>query len=203
MKKILAITFATISLSMLLSSCGISKEIRTASTSLVTKQKASLDAHIAFHKATLSTLNSILDAEQLKSDKDYKDAISNYHQAMLDELKNIYENNSLSEADKKVKEEEARQTILALIQEAEDNKKKREGFISGAKGNLVEASNSLLEGEQAKSDAIKQIDVYLQAKRPSERLLEMINLDLDKYSGYVKQANDAIKKAEPFIDKLK
>lgn len=183
-------------------SCGISKEIRTASISLVAKQKVSLEAHIAFHTATLKTLFMILDAEQVKSDRDYKDVIAKYHNAMLDELKTIYENKVLSEADKKVKEEEARYEIMGFIQEAEDNKDKRDKYINGAKDNLLNASNSLIEGEKAKSLAIEKLDKYLQAKRPSEKLLEMIDLDLEKYTEYIGEANKAMKLAEPFIDKL-
>jgi len=60
----------------------------------------------------------------------------------------------------------------------------------------------LLEGEKAKADAIEKLDGYLQAKRPSERLLEQIDLDLNQYKDYVSKANQAIKEAEPFIDKL-
>lgn len=202
MKRIVPFTLCVFTLLLLLTSCGISKEVRTASISLVAKQKKSLEAHRSFHTITLATLNEILDAEQAKSDRDYKKTIQSYHQAMLDELKSIYENASLSEADKKVNEEKARQTILGYIEEAEANKKKRETAIAKAKNSLSKASAQLLQGEEAKSEAIEKMNAYLQAKRPSERLLEAIDLDLEKYSDYVTKANDAIKVAEPIIDKL-
>lgn len=186
-----------------LSACGISKEVRSASSNLVAKQKASLEAHISFHQITLQSLNQILDAEEARSERVYEESIEKYHQAMLDELKNIYENQQLSEAEKKVKEEKARQSILGYLKKAENNKKQREELIKEAKDKLQSASGQLIEGERMKSQAIEKLDTYLQVKRPSERLLELIDLDLDKYSDYVAKANEAIQQAGPLIDKLK
>lgn len=197
--------FTLILLSFLFSfllSCGISKEVRTASTNLVAKQKASLEAHKTFHHVTLTSLNEVLNAELARSERTYEESIENYNQAMLDELKIIYENDQLSEAEKKVKEEAARQKILGYKKKAEDNKKQRDQDLKEAQNKLSEASRLLMEGEHAKANAIVKLDAYLQAKRPSERLLEQIDLDLDKYSDYVSKANQAIKQAEPLIDKL-
>ncbi|PHS52350.1 MAG: hypothetical protein COB01_07455 [Lutibacter sp.] len=84
-----------------LSSCGISKEIRVASINLVEKQKVALEAHKSFHKATIGTLSMYLDAELIRSNKVYADALKNYNKAMLDEIKKIYSNTSTTEVDKK------------------------------------------------------------------------------------------------------
>ena len=72
-----------------------------------------------------------------------------------------------------------------------------------AKSKLKLASANLLKGEKYKMSAIENMDKYLQQKRPEEKLLEMVGLDLNKYSEYVDDANNAIGEAEKFIDKLK
>ncbi|MDF1676212.1 MAG: hypothetical protein P1U44_10895 [Vicingaceae bacterium] len=202
MKRIFTTSLLSVLFFPFFLSCGISKEVRTASTNLVTKQKTSLEAHQTFHHVILIAFNEVLDAEIARSQKTYEESLENYHQAMLDELKNIYENEKLSEAEKKVREETARQKIMNYIKTAEENKKKRDQDLNEAKSKLATASNFLLEGEKAKADAIEKLDAYLQAKRPSERLLEQIDLDLNQYKDYISKANQAIKEAEPFINKL-
>lgn len=202
MKHIITIIFLSVLSFSSFISCGISKEVRIASTNLVAKQKASLEAHKTFHHVVLITLNEILDAELARSQKTYEKSLEDYHQAMLDELKNIYENEKLSEADKKIKEEKARHEIMIYIKKAEDNKKERNQELNKAKSKLTKASNFLLEGERAKANAIEKLDAYLQAKRPSERLLDQVDVDLSKYEDYISQANKAIKEVEPFINKL-
>jgi predicted transcriptional regulator with HTH domain len=203
MKKVYYYLWLSFVVLTFLSSCGISKEVRSASTNLLAKQKVSLEAHITFHEVTLQSLNQVLEAEEARSERVYEESIEKYHQAMLDELKNIYENQQLSAAEKKVQEEKARQSIMGYIKKAENNKNKREELIKEAKDKLLTASGQLIEGERVKSQAIEKLDAYLQAKRPSERLLELIDLDLDKYSSYVTKANEAIQQAGPLIDKLK
>jgi hypothetical protein len=203
MKKYIIYSILICSLTLFSNSCGISKEVRSASSNLVQKQKESLEAHQTFHKAVIKTLNKVLDAEQAKSDGDYNDDITNYHESMLETLKKIYSDATLSEADKKVKEEKARQKIMKYLLKAEENRAKRDGYIKQAKNNLTSASFYLIEGEKAKSVAIEKLDEYLQTERPTERLLNEIGIDLDNYTSYITKANEAIKIAEPYIDKLK
>jgi len=197
----ITIIFACVLLLTSFTSCGISKEVRVASTSLVAKQKASLEAQKTFHHVVVNTLNEVLDAELARSQRTYEESLESYHQAMLDELKSIYENEKISEAEKKVKEEKARHKIMQYIKVAEENKKKRDQNLKSAKSKLSKASHFIIEGEKAKADAIKKLDAYLQAKRPSERLLEQVDIDLNKYEDYVSKANKAIEQVEPIINK--
>ncbi|PHS52349.1 MAG: hypothetical protein COB01_07450 [Lutibacter sp.] len=99
-------------------------------------------------------------------------------------------------------EEESRQKIEGFIVKAKENHKKRTLLITKAKSNLLEASSNLILGEQAKTLAIEKINQYLQAKRPSERLLDLIDVDLEKYTRYIGDANKTIEEAKKYMNQL-
>ena len=189
-------------ISFSLSSCGISKEIRAASIKLVQKQQTSLTAHESFHKAVITTLVRYLDFGLKKSKIDYDSTINDYDKGLLDFIKKMDSTTSFSVLEKKIKVEKLRQKINVLKVNAFENHLKRIEKITLAKKNLLEASTNLLASEKAKSAAIKKINEYLQAKRPSERLLELINVDLEKYTKYVTDANKKIEQAKDFINHL-
>ena len=202
MKKIIITNVLIVLSSILLVGCGISTDVRTASTRFVAKQKASLEVHESFHATIIETLNMFLGAEISNSEKEYNIAVENYHKALLEELIAINKNTGYS-VEKRIEEEEnVRNTIMGYILKAESNRKKREELITKAQQSLVDASNSLIKGEKAKTLAVEKLDQYLQEERPSERLLDLVNIDLDNYSGYIENANSAIQHAKTFIDKL-
>lgn len=186
-----------------LTSCGISTAIRTASLSLVEKQKISLAAHTAFHKATIATITMYLDAELIRSKTVNDDAVKKFQEAMLGEIKRIYSNTNTSVVDKKVEEEKSRQKIMGFIAKAGERHQKRIALITSAKTNLLAASENLMLGEQSKTLAIEKMNEYLQAKRPSERLLNLINIDLNDYTKHVANANKTIEEAKKYMNLLK
>ena len=65
------------------------------------------------------------------------------------------------------------------------------------------SSQNLLQGEKAKTLAIEKMNEYIQAKRPSERLLDLINIDLSDYTKYIVDANKYIDQAKGYINQLK
>lgn len=190
-------------ISIMLLGCGISEEVRVASKNLVEAQKSSLNSHKDFHEKVIASLNMFLDNEIARSEKTFATSIESYNKAMLEEIESIYSNTSLTEVQKKVNEEKARQQIAAYIDKAKKNYEKRSRLLNEAKDKLKSASNSLLNAEKAKLNVVESLNNYLQAKRPIEKLLEMVNIDLSKYSGYVDDANNAISQAEDLIGKLK
>jgi hypothetical protein len=190
-------------LSFGISSCGISKEVRTASVSLVEKQEQSLEAHKNFHKGVIDALNVILDAELINSEKVFEASIDDQNLAMIEIIRELDKDQDLSDLEKKIREEEDRQKINARIKKAQTNYLKRNETLINAKNKLKEASSSLIEAEKYKLTAIENLNNYLQQKRPSEKLLEMINIDLSQYTKYVSDANKALLEVDNYMDKSK
>tara|TARA_B100000809_G_C15069806_1_gene505559 strand:+ start:62 stop:673 length:612 start_codon:yes stop_codon:yes gene_type:complete len=188
---------------LLLTSCGISKEVRIASITLVEKQKTSLQAHQNFHNSVVNTINNYLGAEEQRTNDTYKNSIKINNESLIDEIKTIYSDQSTNIAQKKVKEEEIRQEIDGYIAESKQYFVTKKGYITKAQENLNSASQNILKAEENKTLAIEKIDKYLQMKRPSERLLDLINIDLENYTKYVDNANSAIQQVTPYLDKLK
>ncbi|WP_157609333.1 hypothetical protein [Psychroflexus torquis] len=186
-----------------ISSCGISKEVRTASVNLVEKQKQSLEAHKNFHKGVINALSVILDAELINSKKVYDASIYDQNLAIIEIIRELDKDQNLSDLEKRIEEEKARQKINARIKKAQTNFLVRNETLTNAKNKLKEASSSLIEAEKYKSTAIENLNNYLQQKRPSEKLLEMINIDLSQYTRYVNDANKALLEVDDYMDKSK
>jgi len=184
-------------------SCGISKEARYASSRLVEQQQKSMEAHIQFHKAVVSSLNLFLDGEEGRSQSAYEYSIEKQEKSLIEALEDIYGDNSLTEVQKKVKEEETRQTIKKRIEKAEEGQLKRTTLISQARENLENASRNILDVEEAKTHAIAQMDKYLQEKRPYEKILDYVNLDLSGFNDKIAKANEQIGKVESIITTFK
>jgi hypothetical protein len=201
MKK--TINYWILILSFGISSCGISKEVRTASVSLVEKQEQSLEAHKNFHKGVIDALNVILDAELINSENVFEASIDDQNLAMIEIIRDLDKDQDLSDLEKKIREEEDRQKINARIKKAQTNYLKRNETLINAKNKLKEASSSLIEAEKYKLTAIENLNNYLQQKRPSEKLLEMINIDLSQYTKYVSDANKALLEVDNYMDKSK
>jgi hypothetical protein len=201
MKK--TINYWILILSFGISSCGISKEVRTASVSLVEKQEQSLEAHKNFHKGVIDALNVILDAELINSENVFEASIDDQNLAMIEIIRDLDKDQDLSDLEKKIREEEDRQKINARIKKAQTNYLKRNETLINAKNKLKEASSSLIEAEKYKLTAIENLNNYLQQKRPSEKLLEMINIDLSQYTKYVSDANKALLEVDDYMDKSK
>ena len=203
MKKTINYWTLILILSFGISSCGISKEVRTASVSLVEKQEQSLEAHKNFHKGVIDGLNVILDAELINSEKVFEASIDDQNLAMIEIIRELDKDQDLSDLEKKIREEEDRQKINARIKKAQTNYLKRNETLINAKNKLKEASSSLIEAEKYKLTAIENLNNYLQQKRPSEKLLEMINIDLSQYTKYVSDANKALLEVDNYMDKSK
>jgi hypothetical protein len=203
MKIVIMKIILLISLSISIISCGISKEIKGASSNLVEKQKTSLEAHKTFHTAVINTINMYLDSKLDKSKRDYSNNISGLENILFKEIDKTYKSPTMSEANKVLTLEKLRIKYRSSLQKQKENYDKKKAIYTKAKTKLVLASANLLKGEKYKISAIKNMDKYLQQKRPEEKLLEMVGLDLNKYSEYVDDANKAIGEAEKFIDKLK
>jgi|GEM_PF-1134863 hypothetical protein len=203
MKKTINYWTLILILSFGISSCGISKEVRTASVSLVEKQEQSLEAHKNFHKGVIDALNVILDAELINSEKVFEASIDDQNLAMIEIIRELDKDQDLSDLEKKIREEEDRQKINARIKKAQTNYLKRNETLINAKNKLKEASSSLIEAEKYKLTAIENLNNYLQQKRPSEKLLEMINIDLSQYTKYVSDANKALLEVDNYMDKSK
>ena len=203
MKKTINYWTLILILSFGISSCGISKEVRTASVSLVEKQEQSLEAHKNFHKGVIDALNVILDAELINSEKVFEASIDDQNLAMIEIIRDLDKDQDLSDLEKKIREEEDRQKINARIKKAQTNYLKRNETLINAKNKLKEASSSLIEAEKYKLTAIENLNNYLQQKRPSEKLLEMINIDLSQYTKYVSDANKALLEVDNYMDKSK
>ena len=188
---------------LLLSGCTISKEIRIASSKLVEKQISSLESHSAFHKTVAASLTQFLDVEEFKSEKMYLQNISTYEKSLLEELETIHDNATLNATGKIVKEEESRQEFTRMIEDAKINRLKRNSLIKEAKENLENASSLLLQAETAKTKALVELDKYLQEKRPSEKILELINPFLKDYQDKIDSVKEKINKAATLISSLK
>jgi phenylalanyl-tRNA synthetase alpha subunit len=203
MKTVIMRIIFFIFLSTSVISCGISKEVRVASSNLVQKQKQSLEAHKKFHKGVINALNTILNAELANSEKVYNTSINDQNLAIIEVIKELAKDQDLSDLNKRLKEEEARQKINARIKKAQTNYLERNEALTNAKNKLKEASANLIEAEKYKLTAIDNLNSYLQQKRPSDKLLEMINIDLAQYSKYVNDANKALLDVDNYMDKLK
>lgn len=203
MKTVIMRIIFFIFLSTSVISCGISKEVRVASSNLVQKQKQSLEAHKKFHKGVINALNTILNAELANSEKVYNISINDQNLAIIEVIKELAKDQDLSDLNKRLKEEEARQKINARIKKAQTNYLERNEALTNAKNKLKEASANLIEAEKYKLTAIDNLNSYLQQKRPSDKLLEMINIDLAQYSKYVNDANKALLDVDNYMDKLK
>jgi hypothetical protein len=203
MKIVIMKIILLISLSISIISCGISKEIKGASSNLVEKQKTSLEAHKTFHTAVINTINMYLDSKLDKSKRDYSNNISGLENILFKEIDKTYKSPTMSEANKVLTLEKLRIKYRSSLQKQKESYDKKKAIYTKAKTKLVLASANLLKGEKYKISAIKNMDKYLQQKRPEEKLLEMVGIDLNKYSEYVDDANKAIGEAEKFIDKLK
>lgn len=185
------------------SRCGVSQEVRNASSALVKTQESSLSSQVTFHKSVIATLTMFLDAELARSQAAYEDAVNAQNEAMAQELSAIYSDTQLSEAEKKVNEEKARQKINSRIEKAKVNRDLRNKLIEQSSQKLLDASQILISAEKSKLSALVSLDKYLQAKRPSEKLLEMVNIDINDYTKYVDDANNAIDQAEDIIEQIK
>jgi hypothetical protein len=203
MKTVIMRIIFFIFLSTSVISCGISKEVRVASSNLVQKQKQSLEAHKKFHKGVINALNTILNAELANSEKVYNTSINDQNLAIIEVIKELAKDQDLSDLNKRLKEEEARQKINARIKKAQTNYLERNEALTNAKNKLKEASANLIEAEKYKLTAIDNLNSYLQQKRPSDKLLEMINIDLAQYSKYANDANKALLDVDNYMDKLK
>jgi hypothetical protein len=203
MKTVIMRIIFFIFLSTSVISCGISKEVRVASSNLVQKQKQSLEAHKKFHKGVINALNTILNAELANSEKVYNISINDQNLAIIEVIKELAKDQDLSDLNKRLKEEEARQKINARIKKAQTNYLERNEALTNAKNKLKEASANLIEAEKYKLTAIDNLNSYLQQKRPSDKLLEMINIDLAQYSKYANDANKALLDVDNYMDKLK
>ena len=144
-----------------------------------------------------------LDSKLDKSKRDYSNNISGLENILFKEIDKTYKSPTMSEANKVLTLEKLRIKYRSSLQKQKENYDKKKAIYTKAKTKLVLASANLLKGEKYKISAIKNMDKYLQQKRPEEKLLEMVGLDLNKYSEYVDDANKAIGEAEKFIDKLK
>lgn len=203
MKTLIMRIILLISLSISIISCGISKEIKGASSSLVEKQETSLEAHKTFHTAVINTINIYLDSKLDKSKRDYRNSISELENILFKAIDETYKSPTISEANKVLILEKLRIKYRSSLQKQNENYDKKEAIYTKAKTKLVLASENLLKGEKYKMTAIENMNKYLQQKRPEEKLLEIVGIDLNKYSEYVDDANKAIGEAEKFIDKLK
>jgi len=184
-------------------SCGISKEARNASANLVEQQKKTLESHISFHKAVLDVLGVFLEAEEQRSELTFKESVKDHEKALLDELKKIYDDGTTTDGEKKVKEEELRRKIKSRIDKAKNNKDKRDSLITQAKESLQNASVHIIKTEEAKTKVIVRMNEYLQMKRPSEKILEYVNVDLDSFNEETDSAKKYIDKTLSVIELLK
>ena len=162
-----------------------------------------MEAHKNFHKGVIDALNVILDAELINSEKVFEASIDDQNLAMIEIIRELDKDQDLSDLEKKIREEEDRQKINARIKKAQTNYLKRNETLINAKNKLKEASSSLIEAEKYKLTAIENLNNYLQQKRPSEKLLEMINIDLSQYTKYVSDANKALLEVDNYMDKSK
>jgi hypothetical protein len=144
-----------------------------------------------------------LDSKLDKSKRDYSNNISELENILFKAIDETYKSTTMSETNKVLTLEKLRIKYSSSLQKQKENYDKKKAIYTMAKSKLKLASANLLKGEKYKMSAIENMDRYLQQKRPEEKLLEMAGLDLNKYSEYIDDANNAISKAEKFIDKLK
>jgi phenylalanyl-tRNA synthetase alpha subunit len=142
-----------------------------------------------------------LDAELINSEKVFEASIDDQNLAMIEIIRELDKDQDLSDLEKRIEEEKARQKINARIKEAQTNYLLRNETLTNTKNKLKEASSSLIEAEKYKLTAIENLNNYLQQKRPSEKLLEMINIDLSQYTRYVNDANKALLEVDDYMNK--
>lgn len=201
MKRISRLGLSSALVLLLLTSCGISQEVQDASDELIEVQKSTMNSQSKFHLALIKQTNLFLDIELKRSADVYDSLVSRQNRGLSQALGEIYaETSKKTLAEQKMEEENTRQLVAFNLAKELVDRQKRDGLLNKSKENMIVSSKALIEAEEMKLKVLISQNKYLKVKRPTDRLLDALRINTEKFQGYIGVASEAIDETKELIE---